>query len=316
MALPAIWVSSIIYACEIILLCIGFTLTYMTAKIPNFAHSTYAGFGIYTTFTITKVLGYSPYYAFPIAFLVGGIVSTIIYKVVIQVLTRMGGGGIELTITTLAISIILTATLNCYTYWLRDVFKKYTVGFILKNQDFEFLGMPGIFTVSLVLCISTVIILHYMLTNTKIGIAMRATADDVQLASVMGINTNRVQLYSWFLTGGLASLAGAMFPLWFMSGPGSAGGLTTSIMAASLLGGLNSMYGAIIGGFGIAFSEIIGTFLMQKYIGVWVGEYRPLIPMIILIAILLFEPGGLHAIYEKIKTRRKKGGSIDARHSV
>jgi branched-chain amino acid transport system permease protein len=49
--------AAIIYAAEITILSIGFTLTYLTAKIPNFAHGTYAGFGIYTVFTITRVFG-------------------------------------------------------------------------------------------------------------------------------------------------------------------------------------------------------------------------------------------------------------------
>jgi branched-chain amino acid transport system permease protein len=292
--------AAIVYAAEITLLSIGFTITYLTAKIPNFAHGTYAGFGIYTAFTISRILGFSPYIGFPLAFFIGGLVSIIVYLIVIQVLSRMGGGAIVLTIATLAIQIFLEAALLIYAFWIRTIYKTYTVGFLLKDMDFEFLDMPGIFTVSISICIITIVLLHYMLTRTKTGIAMRATAEDPELSSVLGINTNRIQLYSWFLTGGLAALAGAMIPLWFASSPNTGSLMIASIMAASLLGGFENVYGAIIGGVAIGFSEILLTFWLQQNIGVWVGEYRPIIPMVFLVAILLIEPAGLQVVYERI----------------
>jgi branched-chain amino acid transport system permease protein len=308
MLLPAIWMSAIVYAAEITLLSIGFTLTYLTAKIPNFAHGTYAGFGIYTVFTLTRILGISPYIGFPIAFFIGGGVSILVYVIVIQVLSRMGGGTIVLTIATLGIQIFLTAALLIYAFWIRTIYKTYTVGFMLKENDFQLFDMPGIFTVAVSICVVTVIALHYMLTRTKTGIAMRATAEDPELSSVLGIDINRIQIYSWFLTGGLAALAGAMIPLWFSSTPTTGSAMITSIMAASLIGGFENVYGAIIGGIAIGFSEILLTFGLQQTLGMWVGEYRPLIPMIFLVAVLLIEPAGLQAAYEKImasKTGRR-----------
>lgn len=301
MILPAIWMAAIVYASEITLLSMGFTLTYLTAKIPNFAHGTYAGIGIYVVFTFTKIMNLSPYLGFPVSFILGGVISVVIYLLVIGVLSRMGGGTIVLTISTLAIQIFLTASLYIYAYWLRDTFKLYTMGFILKQWDFAVAGLPGILIVALGICIVTVIILHYFLTRTKIGIAMRATAEDTELASVLGIDINRIQIFSWFLTGGMACLAGAMLPMWFMCTPASGAAIITSIMAGSLLGGFESVYGAIIGGFGIGLSEILLTKWLQDVLGIWVGEYRPLIPMIFLVAILLIEPRGLQGLYERFK---------------
>jgi branched-chain amino acid transport system permease protein len=306
MIIPTIWMSAIVYACLISILSIGFTLTYMTAKIPNFAHGTYAGIGIYVVYTISKILGYSPYIGFPIAFVVGGIISVIIFKLIISVLAKMGRGTIVITISTLAIQILLTAALYVYAYWLRSIYKTYALGFLLKDADFKFGGYQGIFPVSVLICVVTVISLHYMLTRTKVGIAMRATAESPELASVLGINTDRIQMMSWFLTGGLACLAGAMLPLWFMSRPDTGSLIITSIMAGSMLGGLNTIYGAIIGGLGVGLSEILVTTWAQniRINGVrqlWVGEYRPLIPMIIMIAVLLIEPEGLGGLFARLR---------------
>jgi branched-chain amino acid transport system permease protein len=243
----------------------------------------------------------SPYIGFPIAFFIGGGVSILVYVIVIQVLGRMGGGAIVLTIATLAIQIFLTAALYIYAFWIRTVYSTYTVGFMLKDMDFKVGGMPGILIIASSVCVATVIVLHYMLTRTKTGIAMRACAEDTELSSVLGIDVNRIQLFSWFLTGGLAALAGSMMPLWFASSPATGSFMITSIMAASLLGGFNNVYGAIVGGIGIGFSEILLTFFLQQRIGIWVGEYRPLIPMIFLVVVLLIEPNGLQGVWARLQ---------------
>jgi branched-chain amino acid transport system permease protein len=301
--------NALIYAFELTLLSIGFTLTYLTAKVPNFAHGTYAGIGIYVSYTFSKTLGLSPYMGYPLSFIIGGVVSVIIYVLVINVLTRMGGGAIVLTISTLAIQIFLGALIQIYAYWLLKRYGLYTQIFMLKDYDFKIGEFPGVFITSMSITIVSVVLLHYMLTRTKIGVAMRATAEDPELASVLGININQIQIFSWFLTGGLACLAGAMIPLWFMSTTTSGSAMITSIMAGSLLGGFDSVYGAVVGGFLVGVSEVMFTTWGQQLLGAWVGEYRPLIPMIFLVAILLIEPEGLQGAYTKFMAS-ETGGRI------
>jgi branched-chain amino acid transport system permease protein len=299
MLIPAIWMSALVYAFELTLLSIGFTLTYLTAKIPNFAHGTYAGVGIYVSFTFSAFWHLSPYLGFPVAFIIGGAMSVAIYLLVIGVLTRMGGGAIVLTISTLAIQIFLTAVIQIYAYYFVAKYGTYASGFMLKDYDFSYGGFPGVFIVSFAITVLSVLLLHYMLTRTKIGVAMRATAEDPELSSVLGININQIQIFSWFMTGGLACLAGAMIPLWFFSNPTSGAAIITSIMAGSLLGGMENMYGAVIGGMVVGVSEIMLTLWGQELIGVWVGEWRPVIPMAFLVAVLLIEPEGLQGVWNK-----------------
>lgn len=312
MLIPAIWLNALIFASELTLLSIGFTLTYLTAKVPNFAHGTYAGIGIYVSFTFSKILGMSPYIGYPVAFIIGGVVSVIIYMLVINVLTKMGGGAIVLTISTLAIQIFLGALIQIYAYWLLMRYGSYTQIFMLKDWDFQIGDFPGIFIVSMGLTIVSVVLLHYMLTRTKIGVAMRATAEDPELASVLGININQIQIFSWFLTGGLACLAGAMIPLWFQATTTSGSAIITSIMAGSLLGGFDSVYGAVVGGFLVGLSEVMLTTWAQQIIGVWVGEYRPLVPMIFLVAVLLIEPNGLQGAYNKFMASERGGKMLQS----
>jgi branched-chain amino acid transport system permease protein len=312
MQIPTILLMGITFASELTLLSIGFTLTYKTSKIPNFAHGTYAGIGIYVSYTCAKFFRISPYWGFPVAFLLGGVVSTLIFKLVISTLSRIGSGTIVLTISTLAIQIFLSSILNIYAYYFIAFHSLIASGFILKEWDFSVGPVSGIFFVAIGISIVSVVLLHYLLTRTRLGIAMRATSEDPDLAQVLGINTNNIQLFSWFLTGGLACLAGAMIPLWFMSGPTSGSMIITSIMAGSLLGGFDSIYGSILGAFIIGLSETFLTLWGQIMFGNWFGAYRPLVPMAFLIFVLLIQPRGLQGFYENLEERgvfeRFKGG--------
>jgi len=304
MIIPGIWMSAIVYACEITILSIGFTLTWMTANIPNFAHGTYAGIGIYVIYTISKILHLNPYLGLPISFLIGGIISMLIYILIIGTINKVGGGDIVLTISTIAIQLFLTASIYIYAYWLRVKYKTYTMSFLLKNVDFKIYNYQGIFLISIIICIVTVILLHYMLTKTKIGLAMRATAENPELVSIVGGNPYSVQLVSWFITGGLACLAGSMLPFWFTCNPATGNFIIVTVMAGSLLGGLNYIYGAILGGFSVGLSEVLITYSIQSIkIGgkrlAWFGEYRTIIPLFVMIAILIMEPKGIQGIIDR-----------------
>ncbi len=155
-----------------------------------------------------------------------------------------------------------------------------------------------------------------MLTRTQFGIAMRATVENAPLAAVVGINIKMVSIVSWVITGGLAGLAGTFLPLWFQSGPGSGGMLSTSIFASSVVGGLSNIYGAMLGGYVISLLEVWGSYLLMRQVGLWIGAYRMLIPLTLMSVILLFEPGGLASIIDKLRTRygrlKKVGGEEDS----
>jgi len=297
--------SACVYASLITILTIGYTLTYIISKIPNFAHGTYAGIGIYVTFTLTRVMGFNPYLSCPVGFVVGGIIGIILYLIVVKTLVKMGGGLIVLTIATLAIRISINSLLNIYATYLRIRTKSWAFHFVLKLNDFKWLGYQGIFPVSFILCIVVVICLHLFLTRTKLGIAMRATSEDVELAYVVGINSDRIQMFSWFLTGGLAALAGTLFPLWFESDPNTANRLINVCMAGSLFGGIENIYGAIIGGFFVAMTEILGTTALMFSFGTLVGEYRYMIPLVTVILVLLLEPKGIMGVIHRVRDSTK-----------
>ncbi len=298
--IPPIIKDALVYANLLLMLSIGFTLTYLTAKIPNFAHGTLAGIGVYIAFTVARILKLNAYLALPIAFLIVGIVELALYITVIGTLKRMGATFISLTIATIALEIIISASINIYADYISRATGVFSRAFLMRKEDFNLFGLPGALIVSSILVATLITTLHLMLTRTKFGIAMRATVENPALAEMMGINTEKVTAISWFLTGGLAGLAGALLPLWFQGYPEIGNQLIVSVFASSVLGGLSSIYGAMIGGYIVGLTEVLGTKMLASLIGAWITAYRLLIPLTVLSIVLLIAPRGISGIIEDI----------------
>ena len=300
---PPIIKDALVYANCVTMMSRGFTLVYMISRVPNFAQSTFAVLGVYCTFTMVRILELNPYIAMPLGFLLGAFLALVVYLGVINTLTKYGAGPILLTISLLALQQIFLAGVQIYADYVRNVLNIYSRGFMLRVNDFRVGEFPGVLLVSTVLIVIIIVSLHLVLTRTQFGIAMRATVENAPLAAVLGINVKKISIVSWVITGGLAGLAGTFLPLWFSSGPASGGTLSTSVFAASVVGGLTSIYGAIIGGYVISLLEVWGSYLLMKQLGLWAGAYRMLIPLTLMSLILMYEPGGIVSLIEKIQER-------------
>jgi len=312
---PPLIKDALVYANCVTMMSIGFTLVYMISRVPNFAQSTFAVLGVYCTFTMVRILEINPYLAMPLGVLLGAVLALVVYLGVVNTLTKYGAGPILLTISLLALQQIFLAGVQIYADYVRNVLGVYSRGFMLRVNDFRVGEFPGVLLVSTVLIVVIIVSLHLVLTRTQFGIAIRATVENAPLAAVLGINVKKISLVSWMITGGLAGLAGTFLPLWFSSGPGSGGMLSTSIFAASVVGGLSSIYGAMIGGYVISLLEVWGSYLLMKQLGLWAGAYRMLIPLTLMSLILMYEPGGIVSIIEKIQDRYLKPKKVRRKES-
>jgi len=301
--IPPLIKDAVMYANLLVLLSTGFTLTYLTAKIPNFAHATFAGIGIYVTFTVLRIWKLNPYIAAPLAFMMGAGLGAFLYVVVIGTLKKYGATLVSLTISTLAIEIIVLAIINIYADYVRNTMGLISRMFMFRYADFEFMDLPGVLIVSTALAGLLILGFHLILTKTKFGISMRATIEDTALASVLGVNVELVSTISWFLTGGLAGLAGSLLPLWLQGSPLTGERILISVMASSILGGISSIYGAILGGYLIGLTEVLATVALMDTLGAWVSAYRLLIPLTVMAMVLLKAPRGFVGIIEGIQAR-------------
>ena len=155
-----------------------------------------------------------------------------------------------------------------------------------------------------------VLALHLFLTRSRLGKAMRAMADNADLAQISGINTALVVRVTWVIAGALACIAGTMLAMDVALMPDLAFNIVLPIFAAAIVGGLGHVYGAIVGGFLIAFAETLSVFNWTSLLRPFEGllpegvtlpanlalvptEYKLTVAFMILVITLLARPTGI-----------------------
>jgi len=295
-AYDPIFSDAIIFASLLALLSIGLTLTYLTTRVPNFAHASFATIGIYIALIASRVWDTSPYIAIPIAFVISGIVAVALYTFILKPLIRKGASQAIQMVATLAFDLVMIALLNITADYIVKTYQVTSREFSLRSYDAEFMGLPLIVFVAPITIAILAITLHIMLRKTKFGIAMRAATANSDLAGIVGINVKLVYGVSWLLGGGIAGIAGALMSLWFQGDPSLGPLLIPSVFAASIAGGFLSIYGAIAGGLLVGLTEVLGTRFLAGEFGSWLIAYRPLIPLVFIVVTLLLAPRGLAGI--------------------
>ncbi len=302
---PPYVISVVVYASLFGLTAVGLTLTYLTTKVPNFAYGSFVTIGIYTSFSLFRINHLNPYLSTPIAFALGGLSSVVMYLGVLRLLAKRGASLVAMMIATLAIDIAFIGIFGIYSDYLtiryRIVDSKL---FYQILADFALLGVPGLFYVAPLTLALVTLGLFLLLTRTRFGIAMRAAVENPILAKVLGIDVEKTYLAAWFLAGGFAAMSGTYYSLWLAGGTTAGSNLIVEIFAASVLGGLASIYGAVLGGVIVGASEILLTTAGTALLGPWVPIYQKGIPLIIMVITLLSFPQGLVSIPFRNTLRR------------
>jgi len=296
LALDPIFSDAIIFASLLALLSIGLTLTYLTTRVPNFAHASFATIGVYIALVATRVWENTPYIAIPIAFVISGIVAVALYTFILKPLIRKGASQAIQMVATLAFDLIVIAMLNIFADYIVNTYQVTSREFTLRSYDVEFMGLPLIVFAAPITIAILAITLHIVLRKTKFGIAMRAATENSDLSGIVGINVKLIFGISWLLGGGIAGIAGALMSLWFQGDPNLGPQLIPSVFAASIVGGFFSIYGAIAGGILVGLTEVLGTRFLAGELGSWLIAYRPLIPLVFIVVTLLLAPRGLAGI--------------------
>lgn len=140
------------------------------------------------------------------------------------------------------------------------------------------------------IAIGMMAMLHFLLQETKLGKAMRASSDNIDLAKITGINTDRVMMATWIIAGAFAAVGGVMLGVLFSQLTVNMGFfLLLPMFAGVILGGLQSVYGAILGSYIVGLSMDVGIYAIPD-IG---STYRIPIAFAILFVVLLVKPEGI-----------------------
>jgi len=186
--------------------------------------------------------------------------------------------------------------------------------FILKANEFkeatglsEGLTIKSTQVLTIIITAIVVSILFWFLNKTKTGKSMRAYSDNEDLALLSGIDPKRVVMITWMIAGILATIGGVLYGLDKSFKPFTYFNNMLPIFAAAIVGGIGNPFGAFLGGYVIAFSEIFITYAYKKFfmyvlpesmepnslIQLLSTDYKFAVSFSILVIVLLFRPSGI-----------------------
>ncbi|MGN6100301.1 MAG: branched-chain amino acid ABC transporter permease [Devosia sp.] len=285
-------------ASELALVAVGLTMVYSVLRFPNFAHVEYATVGAYFAFTLSAALNLPLGLAAPVAVIGAALVGLATDWLVFRKLRERSD--IILMIASFALAIAIREFVLMF--WGPSP-RFYPVGFSKPLRVFGALISPvqiGII-VTAVVCMGG---FHLLLNRTRLGVSMRASADNKLLSEACGIPTDGVVRIIWLIGSGFAGLGGVLIALDTQLQPFMGEAIIIPVFGAAILGGIGSPYGAMLGALLFGFAENVGltinwTPLLQT-LGLEAGAityipagYKEAIPFALLIAMLIFRPQGI-----------------------
>lgn len=260
---------------------VGLTLTYGILRLANFAHGDLMTLGAYMTLMLNLV-GVNIWVS-----VVMGAGLTIGVALLTEKLLWQRMRDRRATSTTL---IIMSLGLALF---LRNAI---ILIWGAANQSYDLPGVTALDiggiriayyrVIVMMLAVVAIAILHLLLQYTKIGKAMRAVADNIDLARVSGINVERVVIWTWVLAAGLTALGGSMYGLITAVRPNMGWFLILPMFASVILGGIGNVYGAIAGAFVIGITQEVSTYWLPS-------EYKIAVSLLLMMIVLLLRPQGL-----------------------
>ena len=294
-------VDGLLLGSTIALGAVGLTLTYSILGFANFTHGDLITWGAYFVLSLLLAwtaatgsgLGHLGPFSFGWPFLatlvvamaLTGAVGLALDRVLFQPLRRHGAQ-IVLVIASFGASLALRYGL-AFVYGPEPAY--YTREIQLAAPIVS--GLPAVratpdqlFVLGLTAVL--VVLLHLLLTRTTLGRAMRAVSENPALARVVGVDPQAVARWTWLLGGALAAVAGVFVGLTVQVRPWLGFDLLLPLFAAAILGGVGSVYGAVLGGLLLGLAEALAVPLVG-------AEYRAAVAFMVLLGVLVVRPRGL-----------------------
>jgi branched-chain amino acid transport system permease protein len=277
-------ISGLIGGSVYALLAIGFSLIFGVARIVNIAHTAFYMVAAYAIYFGTHKLGFHPVWCMLASVVMVILFGLIIYKLFIDAIREHEAA---VLICTIAIAMAMQEI----------ILLKFTGSFLsvpaLIEGFFKVLGVKVFYqqllTFGLVLLILAA--LWLLLMKTRLGLAIRSTAQDREVANLMGINESRAAMITMGITVGLAGLAGAVVAPLTILDPFMWMHPLIMMMAVVVLGGLGSLKGSFVGAYMLAFAEALVVFLIPK------GAFlKGSVALSVMILVLLIRPEGLFGV--------------------
>ena len=315
-------IPGISYGSQLALGALGVTFVYAILRFANFAHGEIMSFGAMITILFTWFfqsqnigLGILPtaLLALPIGIIATIILCIISDKFVFQYYRYQKSVPVVLAMVSIGVMFVINAIIRII---IGTETIKFSDGqkFIMKAKQFkvmtglnEGLALKSSQVITILITILLLTFTFWFLQKTKTGKSMRAFSDNEDLALLSGINPDRVVFTTWIIVGVLACVAGTLYGLDKSYKPIIYLNLVLPIFASAIVGGIGSPFGAVVGGYVIAFSEIMVTYAYKKFfvyilpssieptglVQLLSTDYKFAVSFSILVIVLLIRPSGI-----------------------
>lgn len=288
------------------LMALGLTLTMAVVRLPNFAHAELITVGGYVALIVSMAVSASVPVILCLAFVSAALIALITHRAVYRPLARLNLSTYAMILASFAVGLILRYLIfllvDRFDFFDKPV--KVSQQVLIRTPD---LILTNVFAWGVPTALLLMVALSAILNRTDLGRQMRALADNPTLARVIGIPVDRVHDLTWILVGGLAGVGGALWGIYSTVNPLMGWVTLLSVFAATVLGGMTSFAGTILGAYVVSFSE---NLLMQ-----WLNfqfrldfSFKPAVPFVIIIVVLLARPQGLTGLADSLNSLRRWRG--------
>ena len=270
---------------------VGLSLVFGVTKFLNVAHGELLMLGGYAGFWLFQLLKIDPFLSLPLSILFLLVIGVVLYQLVFVRMvklpeeakvknTMLVGFGLSLILQNIALRLWTADDRGVSTAYSRIAFTVFETRF------------PLIRVASLVISLVALLALHQFLKRTYAGKAIRATVEDWEAASLMGIDVHRIYLLSFLIGAALAGVAGSLVSVGYSIAPSMGLEWTLKSLIVMVLGGLGSFVGTFVGGIVLGLTESRAGLAIS-------GSYREVVGLALFILVLIFRPQGLFGAKER-----------------
>lgn len=264
---------------------IGIAMVFGVTRLLNVAHGELLMFGGYASFWLFKLLNFDPFLSLPLTIIFLLLIGLVLYQLLFVRMVKLPEE--DKIRTTMLIGFGLTLILQnlALILWTADD-RGITTSY--SGSAFTLLGVrfPYVRIIGLVISLVCLCALQQFLRRTYTGKAIRATVEDWEAASLVGIDVHKVYLFSFLLGTALAGVAGALVSVSFSVEPAMGMHWTLKSLIVMVLGGLGNFIGTFVGGILLGVTESTTAFFIS-------GNYREVVGLILFLLVLIFRPQGL-----------------------
>ncbi|MBM4445129.1 MAG: branched-chain amino acid ABC transporter permease [Chloroflexi bacterium] len=261
------------------LIALGFVMVFKSSQILNLAYGQMIAIAAYFLYWLLTSIGVPTWLGILVLFVSGAALGFILERLFIRPL--MGQSFLALLMVTLMLGILFQGIIVLV--WGVESFSlPFTPSGMLKIGDWQVSpGASWAFLVSLVVFLLLTLVFRY----TRVGLAMKVVAADNEVAQSLGMKVRQIFSLSWVISGFLAAVVGILVGIVWMVTPDVGDIVLGKGLPVLIVGGLNSVPGALFGGLIIGLVESLG--------GYWAAAVREIVPWVAMLVILLVRPYGL-----------------------